>query len=80
MMKIFVILVLSITLPTFSQLTLSPEIHLDNSVTFRLNAPNAKVVELQCEGVKKRKMQKETSGVWSFTTEVLQHDIYSYTL
>ncbi len=57
----------------------SPEAHSDKSVTFRLQAPNAKVVELNLEGVPAAPMQKDDAGVWSVTTAPLTPDFYGYT-
>jgi enterochelin esterase-like enzyme len=58
---------------------MSPEVHPDNSVTFRFRDPNAKVVMLSREGAKPVAMQKDESGVWSATTEPLEPDFYGYT-
>jgi 1,4-alpha-glucan branching enzyme len=57
--------------PAFSQRIISPDVQTDGRVTFRLAAPNAKEVQLQCEGVPGHKMLKDDRGVWSFTTEPL---------
>jgi enterochelin esterase family protein len=57
----------------------SPEVHADNSVTFRLRAPNAKVVNLNLEGAKPAAMQLEEKEIWTYTTPVLAPDIYGYT-
>ncbi len=63
----------------------SPDIHKDNTVTFRLEAPNAKSVWLEgdfllqlgfTEG--KTEMKKNEKGVWTFTTSALQPELYSY--
>jgi enterochelin esterase-like enzyme len=57
----------------------SPEVHVDNSVTFRLRAPNAKEVALALEGRPKDvAMQKDEQGIWSVTTEPLAPDFYAY--
>ena len=56
----------------------SPEVHPDNSVTFRFRDPNAKEVVLGMEGGKKMPMQKDDQGVWSVTTEPLEPDYYGY--
>jgi len=57
---------------------LSPEVLPDQRVTFRFRAPNAKLVLLALEGSEPAPMQKDEDGVWSFTTEVLEPDYYSY--
>jgi enterochelin esterase-like enzyme len=57
----------------------SPEVHADHRVTFRLRAPNAKEVGVQIEGASKPvAMQKDEEGVWSATTEPLVPDYYGY--
>jgi enterochelin esterase-like enzyme len=61
-----------------AQSLVSPEVHVDGRVAFRLQAPNAKDVVLRCEGVTPATMQKDDKGVWSITTEPLAPDIYVY--
>jgi enterochelin esterase-like enzyme len=56
----------------------SPEVRPDNSVTFRLRAPNVKEVLLNLEGGRNQPMQKDEQGVWSLTTAPLAPDIYGY--
>src|SRR5258708_26738659 len=57
----------------------SPEVHADHRVTFRLRAPNAKEVNVQIEGASKPlAMQKDDKGVWSCTTDPLAPDYYGY--
>lgn len=56
----------------------SPEVHGDGSVTFRLRAPNAQVVTLGLEGSKSAAMTKDNGGVWSLTTAPLSPDFYGY--
>jgi enterochelin esterase-like enzyme len=57
----------------------SPEVHQDRTVTFRLRAPNAKLVELTLEGSPKpTPMQKNEEGIWSATSEALEPDFYGY--
>jgi enterochelin esterase-like enzyme len=58
---------------------ISPEVHPDRTVTFRFRDPNAKVVMLAREGSKPVAMEKDESGVWSYTTEALDPDYYGYT-
>jgi enterochelin esterase-like enzyme len=58
---------------------ISPEVHADKSVTFRLRAPNDKEVAVSLEGVPKPiPMQKDDQGVWNVTTEPLAPDYYGY--
>ena len=56
----------------------SPEVHADNTVTFRFRAPNAKEVLLGLEGTKAVPMEKDDRGVWSLTTAPLEPDFYGY--
>jgi enterochelin esterase-like enzyme len=57
---------------------ISPEVHSDRTVTFRLRAPNAKEVFVQRDVGARLAMQKDEAGVWSVTTEPLEPDIYGY--
>lgn len=72
---------------------ISPEIHSDNSVTFRLFAPNAKEVQVtgdflpsvkmdtpmgQMDGPGKAVMTKDEKGVWSMKTTTLNPELYNY--
>jgi enterochelin esterase family protein len=56
----------------------SPEMHSDNSVTFRFRAPNAREVSLAREGAQPLPMQRGEDGVWSVTTASLEPDFYGY--
>jgi enterochelin esterase-like enzyme len=56
----------------------SPEVHADDSVTFRFRAPNALDVKLEREGTEALAMQKDEQGVWSVTTAPLAPDYYGY--
>ena len=71
----------------------SPEINADKTVTFRLLAPNADTVRITGDFLPTEKMKtqwgefdapgkallkKDDKGLWSFTTEVLQPELYSY--
>ncbi len=74
--------------------TISPEIHEDNSVTFRLKAPNAKEVLVTGDFLEKQKikgdkeeyevpgiakLQKDDNGTWEYTTpQPLSPELYSY--
>src|SRR5215471_4700281 len=58
---------------------LSPDVHPDRSVTFRLRSPNAKIVVLSREGARPLPMTKDGEGVWSVTSESLEPDYYGYT-
>ena len=57
----------------------SPEVHSDNTVTFRLRMPNATKVSVGLEGMQQpANMTKDDKGVWSYTTAALQPDYYGY--
>src|SRR5580700_3288864 len=57
---------------------ISPDVHADRSVTFRLGAPNAKEVKLDREGADPLEMQKDDQGVWTVTSAPLAPDYYGY--
>ncbi len=57
---------------------ISPEVHSDHRITFRLRAANAKEVFLAREGAERLPMQKDEQGVWSVTTDPLDPDFYGY--
>jgi len=75
------VVLLLLPLVAYSQTTpiVSPEVHPDHTVTFRLRAPNAKVVNLSLEGQKPAPMQQDDQQIWTYTTPVLDPDIYGYT-
>jgi enterochelin esterase family protein len=72
-------LAVAISSPVFAQLVISPEVQSDGRVTFRLVAPNATKVQVQCESLKSVPMEKDDKGVWSSTTPPLEPDYYGYT-
>jgi enterochelin esterase-like enzyme len=78
-MKLLIAALMLAAVPALSQPVVSPEVHPNDSVTFRLLAPKAQKVQLQLEGMRDRDMIKGTNGVWTFTTRSLEPDIYSYT-
>lgn len=72
---------------------LSPEIHRNNSVTFRIYAPNADSVQVtgdflptvkmntpygEMDGPGKASLVKNQGGVWSYKTEPLGSELYNY--
>ena len=64
--------------PSLSQHLVSPEVHKDGRVTFRLRATNADKVLLCLESAGELALQKDAQGVWSVTSKVLTPDIYVY--
>lgn len=76
-----------------AQNVISPEIHSDATVTFRLFAPNAKAVQVtgdflpsvkietprgQMDGPGKAELVKDANGVWEFKSQALNPELYSY--
>jgi enterochelin esterase family protein len=58
---------------------ISPEIHKDHRVTFRLRAPQAQLVEINAGFVQGNKpMKKDENGLWSVTLGSVKPDIYEY--
>jgi len=58
---------------------ISPEINADKSVTFRLEAKDAKIVTIQGDCVPEGgTLTKNEDGVWTFTTKPLAPELYSY--
>ena len=66
--------------PQRPSLLVTPEVHQDNSVTFRFLAPNAQEVKLARAGTDPVAMQKDGQGVWSVTTPPLAPDYYGYSI
>src|SRR5258706_5089581 len=58
----------------------SPEVHSDRSVTFRLRAPNAKEVKVSGEGAMGEATLTNNQGIWSATIGPLEPDIYGYSM
>lgn len=63
----------------------SPEIHADNSVTFRFEAKDAKSVKVQGDFLPPQgftpgsaELKKDENGVWTFKTNPLKSELYSY--
>jgi enterochelin esterase-like enzyme len=60
-------------------MVISPEVHPDNSVTFRFYAANAQKVTLESQILTSNKLMiKDPSGVWSITLPPVNPDIYPY--
>ena len=73
--------------------TISPEVHPDKTVTFRMYAPNAEKVQVTGDFLPTMQIDtpqgkadvpgiadlvKNAGGVWEFTSEVLSPELYSY--
>jgi enterochelin esterase-like enzyme len=56
----------------------SPDVHDDGSVTFRVRAPQSAKVSLELEGTDPVAMEKDDQGVWTVTTAPLQPQYYGY--
>lgn len=60
---------------------ITPEVHSDNSVTFRFRAPNAQEVKVTREGTTDPlPMQKDEAGIWTANTAPLPPDYYGYSI
>lgn len=61
------------------RMIVSPEVHKDNSVTFRFSAPDAAQVELSAQFLDEdMPMVKDEDGLWSITTSPVTPDLYPY--
>lgn len=83
MKKILITLILLVSTGTFlfaqRPSVISPEVHPDNSVTFRFSARNAKSVTLDTEILPEPvAMTKDDSGIWTITIPPAKPDIYPY--
>ena len=56
----------------------SPIVNPDNTVTFNLNAPNAKSVVISAQFAPKTEMTKNEHGIWTITLGPVAPDIYPY--
>lgn len=56
----------------------SPEVHPDRTITFRLRAPKASEVTLSFAGAPKP-MTKDANGLWSTSVGPVEPEIYTYT-
>ena len=59
---------------------ISPEVHADKKVTFRINAPKATEVTVRGDWMTspREKLTKDENGIWSVTVGPLTPDFYSY--
>jgi len=62
--------------PTTPARPVSPEVHPDRTITFRLKAPQANTVALMWSGSKP--MTKDADGLWSLTIGPVEPEIYTY--
>ena len=63
----------------------SPEIHEDNTVTFRVQAPGAEEVKLRGDWMPAEgwvpgsvALERDENGLWAYTTAVLEPELYGY--
>ncbi len=56
----------------------SPVVQPDHKVTFNFKAPEANKVSVNLSGEGKHNLEKGADGVWTYTTPVLEPDIYTY--
>lgn len=74
-----IIVCLSINAQPRRQRVISPEVHPDQTVTFRLWMPDAREVEVDVQFEQQRQpMVKNDSGIWSVTLGPVKPDIYPY--
>jgi enterochelin esterase family protein len=60
---------------------ITPEVHSDNSVTFRFRAPNAQEVKVTREGLPDPLlMHKDDSGIWTVNSPSWPPDYYGYSV
>ena len=65
---------------SFRENRVSPVVNENGTVTFNLNAPNAQEVTVNGDWEPRTsQMVKGSDGVWTFTTEKLPSDFYTYT-
>lgn len=67
--------------PTPNDTLISPEVHADNRVTFRIYAPKASEVTLRGDWMETPapvKLEKDERGVWAATVSPLPPDYYRY--
>lgn len=59
---------------------ISPEINADNTVTFRLKAPGASNVQVVGDFIPSSvaEMEKDSTGVWTFTSQQILPELYRY--
>ena len=62
--------------PSHAAGAVSPEVHADGQITFRLLAPKAEKVSVTCEAVGTQPMTKDADGLWSVTVGPLPPGIY----
>ena len=63
----------------FGKAVVSPDVHSDGRVTFRMNASSAEKVELNAPFLDGPKiMTKDADGVWSITVGPVAPEIYEY--
>jgi enterochelin esterase-like enzyme len=77
-MKLLLLLLLGVSLTFAQDLLVSPEIHPDRTVTFRVEAPNAKEVVFVADWGAREAMKKGADGVWTFTTDPIPPSTYIY--
>ena len=57
----------------------SPEVHTDGRITFRVRAPHAREVAVARAGFERLPMTRDEQGTWAVTTAPMPPDIYQYT-
>jgi enterochelin esterase-like enzyme len=78
MKSFYCFLAFALAVPAFAQNGPTPEVSSNGRVTFRLKAPDAHEVKLQCESLGTTNMTRDEQGVWTAVTPPLQPDYYGY--
>jgi enterochelin esterase-like enzyme len=67
--------------PTPPPALVTPDVHSDNSVTFRFRAPHAQAVKLSREGIPEPlPMHQDENGIWSVNSPSWPPDYYGYSV
>jgi enterochelin esterase family protein len=61
------------------EVIVSPEVHPDRRITFRIRAPRASEVNLSFGSSEPQPLSKDDSGLWSITIGPVEPEIYEYT-
>jgi enterochelin esterase-like enzyme len=77
-MRSLVAILIASTFTAMGEDTISPVVHPDKTVTFRLKAPEAKEVSIQSTAFATQPLVKGDNGVWTYTSPALAPEIYNY--
>ena len=60
------------------QVIVSPDVHPDRRITFRISAPRASEVSLSFGSLEPQPLSKDSEGLWSITIGPVEPEIYTY--